>query len=525
MGSFALIRLKAVLGVWACNVLTQCDQIFSEAFVFMKRPMIICGVVAIAISFLSVNLYDNMLRCIVLLLVLSSICFIFIKRLRFYIPMVLILVFVAAFGIKSVDRVNFAASLETEINLSGVIVEVKGYEKSVGYILKTDTVNGKDVTFKRRLISVQGRQFETGDRITVSAELFSDNTSTSDRANGVYRAGYLNEVLSHESDVNFYSVLSNIRKYVLSCLFSRLSVDEAALLCGLTLGDKSYISSSLNENIRRSGISHAVVVSGLHLGIITGAFLALSRKIKLGNRITGILGLVFTFLVCAVTGFTVSAIRASLAYVIVFFGYLFNRRPDSLNSLFTAAAVIILCNPFVVGSVSFQLSLTATFGVLVISPAIASKFSYINGNSKIARFVSFLLPIMVTTVSATVVTIPITIYNFGTLSLVAVATNMLVTHAISGALLCSIVAVSFCGVGGIYNLFLLLAGLLSRFIIFIVNSLGELPFSEIKFEKIAVPTAVSAVLALLLSVYALYKYDEEDISNGGNNRTRIKEEY
>ncbi len=483
----------------------------------MKRPMLCCGCAALIISILAVRLETKALSAVIVILLLSSAFIIFFKHLRFYVPLLLLLSLITCCALHSINDVNYASSLTGEIEVSGVICEIKGYDKSVAYIIKTDTVNGKKAIFKLHLVSTYGLQYKAGDRICAVVDLFDDSTTIYERSNGIYRAGFLSKTLLHSSETNYYSVLSGVRDYVSDKLFYSISFDEASLLTALTLGDKSYITDSLGDNVRRAGVSHVIVVSGLHLGIVTGAFQSFSRRLRLGSKLTGATGLIFIFIICAVTGFTVSALRAGLAFIIIFTGYLINRRPDSLNSLFCAATIIILLNPFVAANLSFQLSFSATFGIIVISPRITNRLTSKMGEGRIDRLFCSLIGICVTTVCATILTLPFTVFNFGTVSLVSIATNMIITYAVTAALILTVMAIMLCGISGVYDLILLLAGLFSRFIIFTVNSLGNLPFAEITFENKLAPTVIFAVLAVSLSVYSLYKFDSEDINSGGNN--------
>lgn len=482
------------------------------------------AILVVVISLLTVGLFKVTLYIILVPLAIMCICFLFIKQFRYLLPLFLILMLVTYSGICKIGSIEKAAAPKGTVTVNGTITEIKGNKTSVSYIVKVKEINGKPLNSKFSLSSVLGLNLNVGEKIIAEAELYEPELTTYNLSNGIYRNGFIYRTVSVENERNFYSILENFRKNSFKKFASVLSTDEASLLTGLSLGDKDFLSDQLKNNIRRSGISHAVVVSGMHISIIASAFLRLTQKLKIGNKLLGVLGLCLIFLICAATGFTISSIRSGVTFIIMFVGYLFNRRPDALNSLLCAVTLILLLNPMAVCSLSFQLSVSATFGVLVVAKRMQNILCkrLTNGVEKIIKiFVS----IVITTTCATVTTLPFIVYYFSAVSLVSVFTNMILTYAITFALLLTLPTLLMPAQSAVFNLFLLLAGLLSRCIIYVVNVLGSLPFAEVVFKNNFVPTLVFAAAGLALSAFALYKFDSEDSFDGTHNRTGIEEKY
>ena len=49
-----------------------------------------------------------------------------------------------------------------------------------------------------------------------------------------------------------------------------MEYDEAATVAAITIGDRSYFSDEFYSNIKKAGVSHVMVVSGMHLSVIVG---------------------------------------------------------------------------------------------------------------------------------------------------------------------------------------------------------------------------------------------------------------
>lgn len=148
----------------------------------------------------------------------------------------------------------------------------------------------------------------------------------------------------------------------------RLSVDEAALLLGMTIGAREGMSKKLKEECIRAGVYHMVVVSGQNVGVIVMAVAAALMGMRLPRRrlVWVCAGpLVFYALVVGsdppVTRATIMSIGALLVVAL-------GRDTLYWYSLVWAAALLLLSGPEVLFGASFQLSFIATGAILVALP-------------------------------------------------------------------------------------------------------------------------------------------------------------
>lgn len=471
----------------------------------MKRPMVLAGAGSLVISAIALYAPQHFFLVFIILMVAVAAAFILLRFKGFikFAPIFLFLILLClrtANEIQKLDRVN---AFKGELVIAGTVTEVDYYEQSAAYYIKTDSINGETFSCKLRLSINKGYYREPGDKITLTATLDDGKPNL---AYGTYGNLIDGEILECEQESNVYSFTHSVRQYIKKILFSDMSYDSASLTMGLTVGDKGFMDEGLSENVRRSGVSHIVVVSGMHLAIITGALLKIAKKYKSANLPFAVAGILLVSFIVALTGFSPSVMRASVAYYIIFISMLTGRTPDTLNSLFAAALLIVFVNPFVVGNLSFQLSAGATFGVLCVAPVISGMMQ--KEETLLNRIICAVLNVAATSVSALVMTMPFIFYRFGTMSLVAVATNLFVTYLSSAVLMLAVLAVAFSFLPQLCKALLFVADICAALMITIINSLGSLSFAEISFENSTLPTVLSAVLALAVGIYCFKNYDK-----------------
>ena len=165
---------------------------------------------------------------------------------------------------------------------------------------------------------------------------------------------------------------ARIREHIRDVFFGRLNAQSAALSIGVLTSDTSALSGEVIRDFRRSGVSHLLAVSGLHLAVIIGACEFLLMKLRVSKMLRCIILTVLSFFVICLSGFSLSALRSVLMLLVTYLCYALSREPDTLTSLSVAGALILLVSPVSVGSISFWLSFLATLGIILYSELISS---------------------------------------------------------------------------------------------------------------------------------------------------------
>jgi competence protein ComEC len=149
----------------------------------------------------------------------------------------------------------------------------------------------------------------------------------------------------------------------------------AALLEALVLGNRWQLSLDLQNMFARSGASHILAISGLHLSIVATLFFFLFRKFLslftpllirgLARKGAALMTLVPLAGYALISGFSPATQRAFVMVSVVMVSLVMERESITLNALAAAAIVILLLNPAALFSISFQLSFAAV--VFIVS--------------------------------------------------------------------------------------------------------------------------------------------------------------
>jgi ComEC/Rec2-related protein len=149
--------------------------------------------------------------------------------------------------------------------------------------------------------------------------------------------------------------------------------DQAAVLRGMVLGNPGESGSDVEAKFRNSGTMHLFAVSGLHVGLIAVVGWSLLRWLPLHRTTNRILLIAMVFAYAFVTGWRPSAARAAWMIALMLAAGLIGRRSNLLNSLGTAAVVLLAMDTHQLFRPGFQLSFGVLIAILVCVPWMMEK--------------------------------------------------------------------------------------------------------------------------------------------------------
>ncbi len=208
-----------------------------------------------------------------------------------------------------------------------------------------------------------------------------------------------------------------LRNWFSRRITSKIQDPESALGVSYLLGMKTNLSDELNENLRLVGLVHIVVASGAHLSILVDV----ARKIfgKISRFSSLLFSLTFVLLFMAMVGFTPSIMRAGIMSILSLAAWYVGRKFAAWRIILIVAAITLIINPMFIVNLGWLLSFASFAGIMILGPRLTAFFY---GD----RSPGFVASIILTTVSATLMTIPITLYFFGTFSLISILANLLI---------------------------------------------------------------------------------------------------
>lgn len=249
---------------------------------------------------------------------------------------------------------------------------------------------------------------------------------------------------------------------------------EAELGLGYLMGMSSGLSDSLSDALRAVGMTHVVVASGTHLGILVGAARRTFGKLsRFAGAFFSIL-LIVSFVL--IVGFTPSMTRAALvASLTLLLGYV-GRKLAPWRLLSLAAAITLVILPMYLFNLGWQLSFTSFFGILVVGPCLTKTFY---GGKPPPWLANMLLTSLATCLTCA----PILAYNFGAISLLSFIANLIILPTLPYVMLLLLLTGTTSFLPWLASIIGKLATLLLDFHIATVNFLSEKTMLIINFPE------------------------------------------
>ncbi len=200
-----------------------------------------------------------------------------------------------------------------------------------------------------------------------------------------------------------------------------VSDEVVGLSYGYLLGEKDELPAGVEEKMKTVGMAHIIVVSGTHLSIIVMA----SRKIffRFSRLAAFYFSVTLLLFYISLIGFSPSVIRASFVAILSLFAWYFGRKQKVYRTVLLTLSFCLAINPYFLTNVSFQLSMLAYSGVVLIMPRM---IKYFYGRDK----PGFIGSTILSSLSAIIACLPIQMYYFGTFNMIALAANLLILPTI-----------------------------------------------------------------------------------------------
>jgi len=270
---------------------------------------------------------------------------------------------------------------ETYFSFSGESLYFDLYVRKAVIEGKETGVSGKVRAVKRgRLDEVPG----FGDKVVMSGgiSLFETamNPETLDFRRVMALSGKKARIYSGRTDIfslveNSLSpaawtrqTLASLREKA-SGLLGRYLDGEALFMARSTaLGLRRGVDKGIKDALKKTGTSHILAVSGLHVGIAAALFLMLLRALRFPagfGRFMASLGML-AFAVFA--GCRSSSLRAAIMGSLFLLSFSFSRKPDVINALLVSAFIVTFTDPGQIFSAGFILSYLAVLSITALTP-------------------------------------------------------------------------------------------------------------------------------------------------------------
>jgi len=293
-------------------------------------------------------------------------------------------------------------------------------------------------------------------------------------------------------------VVIPLRQALRRSLRRHLSGAPAGLLEAMLLGEKHRIPDEVAASFRGTGLAHALVISGLHVGLVTVFFFTAFRLARLPDPAACLATAAVLVFYAFLTELQAPVVRASIMGGIVLIGRFLQRRADVYNSLGVAALIILSCWPASLTSLSFQLSFSATLAIVGLhGPLIALlPQAWRREDQWLGKW---LISPLCVCVAAQVGTGPLIAHHFQQFAPISLVANLVVVPLLGLVVSVGILGTITGALVPVVGLpFQACAYLAVRALIAVVDGLARVPFASVQTPSPGVPALLACGLGAFL---------------------------
>lgn len=282
-------------------------------------------------------------------------------------------------------------------------------------------------------------------------------------------------------------------------LNSAVPYPASALAAGVLMGYRAEVPKQLTADMRASGLSHMLAVSGYNVSIVASLVVGLLRKVA-SKRVRTCVVVVAVCLYVLICGAGPPVVRAGLMGGVASLILLSSRPTNARRALLVAVALLLLWNPYLGRfDVGFQLSVAATAGLVFLGPHL-QHFAKAIPNPIGMRDAAL------TSLAASLSTLPVVAATFGTFPLYGIPANILAAPLVPVSMLTGLVAL-LGGDGWLGHIAGVLCALIANLLAHIAHTAATLPGAQKPIGLAAALIIVGAGFAVLtIARIVLYKY-------------------
>lgn len=137
---------------------------------------------------------------------------------------------------------------------------------------------------------------------------------------------------------------------------------------GLVIGIQDDLDPETFRQFSQLGLTHILAISGMHVAVYVAVLLFILRHCRVTRETALTVTLLLVPVYVLLSGAGPSIVRAGLMGMIALLAARLGMLKDGLNILAAAALIMLVWNPYLLLSVSFQLSFLVTAGLMVYVP-------------------------------------------------------------------------------------------------------------------------------------------------------------
>lgn len=311
------------------------------------------------------------------------------------------------------------------------------------------------------------------------------------------------------------TIVENQRTNLSNRILDTLKQPVGGVAVALITGQRQYLDQDTAIIIRDAGLAHLLAISGLHMGLITGAaffvfeilFAAIpSLALRVPPRkLAAVAAWGMAVVYLALSGASTSTIRAFIMVSIGILAVLTDRRVISLRSVAVAAGAILILTPEAILASGFQMSFAATIAIIVAydhitlrRKAAGFKGKKVSERSWASRLALYFFGVLGTSLVAQLAVGPIALFHFQAISVAGVAANLIAIPVVAFVVMPAAFASILASFLGLATPFLLVMGQGIEFVVAVATTVAGLETAVYRAGPFSGLLPAAAALSFLL---------------------------
>lgn len=246
-------------------------------------------------------------------------------------------------------------------------------------------------------------------------------------------------VLAQDQGNPLFHTILTVKQHAQESINQLLPSPQSALLSGILLGNDNSMPPDLADDFRSTGMTHIIAISGFNIAILIAILMGLTAA-WLPQRpaiIVSISGIVFYTIM---VGADASVVRAAIMGSVYLIAARWMGRPNfAYASLFLAGWLMTLIRPFTLWDVGFQLSFTATLGLMLYADPITQwtrrQLLRLADRQTVQKIMAVISEAILITLAAQILTLPLMMGYFQQISFISLPANAMILPAQPGVMI------------------------------------------------------------------------------------------
>ncbi|NRA73398.1 MAG: ComEC/Rec2 family competence protein [Rickettsiales bacterium] len=261
-------------------------------------------------------------------------------------------------------------------------------------------------------------------------------------------------IIEPARDNSILTKIENLRLTIFHILQETLGQVNGSIAVALMIGEQKAINAKVLNDMRYSGLTHILAVSGLHMSLVAAiCFFIVRRFLSYSvfiaqkyntKKLAAWASLILSFVYLLISGTRIAALRSFIMLSSLMIGVLIDRQNNPRRSVFFAAFLILFFTPESILHPGFQMSFSAVIALIATYEVYTKKISIASKNRSIFSSIKFyFLGVIISSFVAGTVTSIFAMYHFHNYSNYSVLANLLVAPIVSFIIMPSVVLTFF----------------------------------------------------------------------------------